>query len=505
MAQKLPIVYVRGYAGGTSGIDKQVDDPFYGFNDGSTHVRVGSEGDPLFYQFESPILRLVGDEAYQVLVRGDQEAYLKSRPDKSVPAESIWVYRFYDASATTFGKKPVDFNIENAATGLYEYVQLVLSKTKADRVNLVSHSMGGLVCRAMLQKASLENGRVPGRDIVSKLFTYGTPHGGIEFDVGGGLIDWAMETFGPAGSDMFSPDVMYGYLTPGKKWGAKPSRDWVANAIPDDAFDPKRVFCLIGTDAKDYGLAKKVVGPKSDGLVMIENAYVRRAHRAFVHRAHSGRYGLVNSEEGYQNLRRFLFGFLQVRIEVVGLDVPDPAAGEVWQAEIRLSVRGLPIVMHEQLAAHHCPIQLYLEEKQERDDPDSPVPLTTVFLLDPKTARSDPLEPAPPRCRYALDLRTLRLHEKNGFFSWNDHLEQVADWNDVLIVDVGRGDTEPEGVMHAWASWSSAVPGSLADKDPIVEDPLIFVDSVAEVPFPESARKILGPNARLRCTIAEWD
>lgn len=40
-------VYVRGYAERTSDIDKQVDDPFYGFNDGSTHVRVDSEGEPL--------------------------------------------------------------------------------------------------------------------------------------------------------------------------------------------------------------------------------------------------------------------------------------------------------------------------------------------------------------------------------------------------------------------------------------------------------------------------
>jgi hypothetical protein len=33
------------------------------------------------------------------------------------------------------------------------------------------------------------------------------------------------------------------------------------------------------------------------------------------------RYGMVNSEEGYQNLRRFLFGNLRVQVELVGLDV----------------------------------------------------------------------------------------------------------------------------------------------------------------------------------------
>ena len=40
----LPIVYVRGYAGSTGGINAAVDDSFYGFNIGATHVRVGVTG-----------------------------------------------------------------------------------------------------------------------------------------------------------------------------------------------------------------------------------------------------------------------------------------------------------------------------------------------------------------------------------------------------------------------------------------------------------------------------
>ena len=69
---RLPVIYVRGYAGTTSGIDAQVDDPFYGFNRGSTHVRVDGDGDPSYYQFEGPMLRLMIDENYQLLVHGDQ-------------------------------------------------------------------------------------------------------------------------------------------------------------------------------------------------------------------------------------------------------------------------------------------------------------------------------------------------------------------------------------------------------------------------------------------------
>ncbi|MGY2059577.1 hypothetical protein ACW9HQ_32210 [Nocardia gipuzkoensis] len=101
----LPIIYIRGYAGATSGIDSQVDDPFYGFNEGATHIRVGGDGDPMFYQFEGPMLRLMIDEGYKLLVQGDQRTYLENAEDDGLDAASIWVYRFYDQAATTFAAR----------------------------------------------------------------------------------------------------------------------------------------------------------------------------------------------------------------------------------------------------------------------------------------------------------------------------------------------------------------------------------------------------------------
>ncbi|WP_419939296.1 hypothetical protein [Candidatus Palauibacter sp.] len=78
-------------------------------------------------------------------------------------------------------------------------------------------------------------------------------------------------------------------------------------------------FCFVGTNYRDYGaflgLSKRGTGPSSDGLVMMKNAWVDGAPCAFAHRSHSGPFGIVNSEEGYQNLRRFLFG--QVRIDAL--------------------------------------------------------------------------------------------------------------------------------------------------------------------------------------------
>ena len=76
---RLPVIYVRGFAG--SKVDEIVDDPFYGFSQGSVDVRVDEVGEPRFHQFESPMLRLMSDERYGLRVQGDQRAYLAAQPD----------------------------------------------------------------------------------------------------------------------------------------------------------------------------------------------------------------------------------------------------------------------------------------------------------------------------------------------------------------------------------------------------------------------------------------
>ncbi len=532
---RLPVVYVRGFAGGTSGINGQVDDPFYGFNDGSTHVRTGGDGDPAFYQFESPLLRLMIDESYQLLVGGDQQSYLLSRGDKTLPSNSIWIHRFYDAAATTFNVQPEKgfigqvwgevrdrvaappgFNIEAAAQALYNFIALVRGKTKADKVYLVAHSMGGLVARCMIQKVSQMpdvngNPRVPAHELVEKFFTYATPHGGIDFDIS--VLDWAMEAFGPAGADVFAPDKMYGYLTKNANWGDQAPDDWDPQVVGKDIFDPENIFCLVGTNPADYGVVREAVGPKSDGLVKIERAYVRQANRAFVHRSHSGRYGEVNSEEGYQNLRRFLFGRYKVKVDLRRVTLPDRRVGEVWQADVRVAVRGIPVVLHEQLASHYCPVQLNKELSQHRDEPDTPAPLATAFLLDP--ADFDPaVDPPAPRSRYTLSLNVFHLTEKHDRFFWGHHLEQVADWNDTLIVDVGRRDDEAVSTLRAWSAWNSAVNGAIDDFDPITDGLLRQEDRrdisftrqgddlYCEIPLPEISHRILGEAACISLTIS---
>ncbi|MGW2546562.1 lipase family alpha/beta hydrolase, partial [Kitasatospora sp. NPDC001574] len=491
---RLPIIYVRGYAGGTPGIEKAVTDPFYGFNEGSTHIRVGREDDPVFYQFESPLLRLHLDEGYHILVEGSQENYLENHDE--IPPDSIWIHRFYDRCAGAWGAGPQRFDLETAAADLLDLIEKLRARTGASQVHLVAHSMGGLICRCLLQKVIPE--RRPGRraaDYVAKLFTYGTPHGGITFDVGFGVPEALRDMVNFNGADVFGPARMYRYLTPaGRRDEAGPPVGWRAVDMPDDdgtgsaedaagSFPLNRVFCFVGTDSADYdvahGVSSAAVGPRSDGLVQIENAQVTGAHRAFAHRSHSGRYGLVNSEEGYQNLRRFLFGDLRVRADLVGLELPEDDPDVTWQAEVELKVRGLPVLMHERVAPHWCPIQLSDPRRNgrrgrdpdgDRADGDGAVPLATAFL-----STALPRPGAAPR-RYALDRRVLSLREHKGFFGFGDHLEQTADFADTLIVDVQAAGPRPA----AWAHWNSEVTGTIKDLHPEDERPLPDEDPQAD-------------------------
>ncbi len=517
-----PIIYVRGFAGGKSGIASAADDPFYGFNTGATHVRVDGDGKPKFYQFAGPLVRLMEDEDYRVVVHGGQQAYLQSAGKGTQPQNSIWIYRFYDTAADTFEWKAAPYDLPTAAKGLLTFIDLVLDKTGAAKVWLVAHSMGGLICRSMIQKVCPDANR-NAADVLDKLYTYATPHNGIAFAVGG--IDIPMPEIAPFGAEIFNRDVMYRYLTPDELLQHTPQRpdNWDAHDI-SGSLDPAKVFCLIGTNAADYGLVSIAVGPKSDGLVQIDNAYVRHANRSFVHRSHSGAYGEVNSEEGYQNLRRFLFGTRKVTADLVNAQLPRSTGDDVidvWQAEVRLSIRGLPVLLSEQRAAHYCPIELGKVAGKNVaaqagptpiDDVITPEPrpvsgtggavcLASVFLLDPQRAsqlQRENLTPewVSPRCRYSLQLSVLHLQLEHHLFFWGNHLETLPEWDDALIVDVGPGDDD--NGEHVWAAWQMSNSQVTSTSDPITSRPLEPDPDTGgpltfTIPLPQAGQNLLGP------------
>lgn len=512
---KLPVIYVRGFAGGSSAINSAVDDPFYGFGQGSVHVRTDATGRPRFHQFESPLLRLITDHGYEVPVHGDQWAFLNGVADLSLNAASVWIHRFYDDSAGTFAGEPEDFSFEEAARDLFALILLVLQKTGAPRVFLVAHSMGGLICRSLLQRVipeavAGEQGVLDpaaGSGYVARLFTYATPHGGIHFSVGFGVLERIRDASGFLGADVFGPERMYDYLTPLSARQSTPLTDFDPTVMPANGFPREDIFCLVGSNPEDYdaayGLSSRTVGARSDGLVQIDSAAVRGSPLAVVHRSHSGRYGILNSEEGYQNLQRFLFGDLRVEVGLAGFMVGQDASDDVeFQLDVALAIRGLPVLVHEQSAAHHCPVRI--EHWREGDPIDSPLPLLTTFLSSriprPRTGGSET-----PWLRHALRLRLVSIREHDGHFLFDDHLEQTEDWQDTLLVDI-EPPTAERPLPQAWAVWNSAVPTAVRDWCPEDKNKLDDLDDTelrwqGFIRVPELYRGLLGQDAGIRITV----
>ena len=357
--------------------------------------------------------------------------------------------------------------------------------------------MGGLVCRSLIQKIYPDHNE-NARDFVDKLLTYGTPHKGIRFDLGGGLIEKLRDALGVNNSDDFGPKRMYQYLTPASQTRKEAPEDFQADRMPPEAFDVDRVFCIVGTNARDYdaamGASRVAVGPQSDGLVQIDSASVSGAHRAYIHRSHSGRYGMVNSDEGYQNLQRFLFGDVRVKMVLCDfeLDYSAPDDTEIsYQFELQVAIKGLPILMHERSINHLCPVSLNLEEYQRQAA--KGLPLFTNFLM--ASTRADGV------ITYMLRIGVYKQSYRRGIFLFGEHIERLPVWSDYLVVSAkpsASGDGPYYEALYSWASDSidPGVPFEQQQASPTQLD--------AIVRLPARAQPVLGSKARIRFETTDW-
>jgi PGAP1-like protein len=513
-----PIIYVRGFAATQGEIDDTVADPYMGFNIGSTKARVAWTGDVRRFYFESPLVRLMSDHEYEdVFVDGD-DLIAAERTQHPIPYRSIVIYRYYDQASKDFGNSKTP-PIEQFATGLSNLILRLRDKICGDpksgvapedfRVYLVAHSMGGLICRAFLQNPKL--GDEKARQAVDKFFTYATPHNGIDMRIVRNVPGWV--TFGDV--DNFNRQRMAGYL-------AVPPGDDVSVVV---GFPPERIFNLIGTNSQDYtvasGLSSWAVGEASDGLVRIENATTHGvvdgkdviSPRAYVHRSHSGHYGIVNSEEGYQNLTRFLFGGLRVdgSLNLDELTLPIEVQKQLddgksvkasYQFEIAVSVRGCQWQMTRREARENSAIFRSFDElfpkgpggERTPDRARSPR-LFSVFLDPNKSVKSSG------SVSFAFDVKVLVPdYEVDGLLFLNRHYEGGFIYRELILIEALPDKEAAAGwrIKYGFQDMNPGKPGKDAVTHPSADGKGI----VFEIPITQAARP--GLTGSLRLEARSW-
>ena len=519
-----PIIYVRGFAASHGEIEEAVADPYMGFNLGSTKSRVAWTGDVRRFYFESPLVRLMGDRDYEdVFVDGD-DLMGADRTDQPVPYRCIVIYRYYDEASQDFGDGKGTPPLAHFAEGLDTLILRLRDRvcenpknqmTPEDfRVYLVAHSMGGLICRAFLQNTKL--GSAEARGAVDKLFTYATPHNGIDMRIVRNVPGWL--TFGDINN--FNRDKIADYLD-------VPKGEDVSVLTN---FPAERVFNLVGTNARDYavagGLSSWAAGDASDGLVRTENATTHgvgsdgrdiKSPRAFVNRSHSGHYGIVNSEEGYQNLTRFLFGALRADgiLDIDDITLPVEVKKEFddgktvhasYQFEIAVSVRGCQWQMTRREVRENSAIfrsydDLFpgMDKTQRLPDRSKSPHLFSVFLDPSKSVKNSN------SVSFAFDLKVLVPdYEVDGLVFLKRHYEGGFIFRELILVEAVPDSQSLGGwrIKYGFQDINPGKPGVDAVTHPLVNDAGDSDGLTFDIPIEQKANP--GLRGKLRIEARHW-
>ncbi len=497
-----PIIYVRGYAGSEDAVEETVATPYMGFNLGSTRIRQRWNGALDRFIFESPLVRLMKDYGYRDVYEAGDELPAGT----SIEPRSLVIYRYYDQVSPSMAAEPDRPDIPVYAEGLGQLIEKLRDQVAGDdeearaafRVYLVAHSMGGLICRCFLQNDQVSTAET--KALVDKVFTYATPHDGIDMRVIGNIPGF----FSRNNANNFNRDNMRDYL-----------------GLPEDQerahdlggkFDEDRFFSLVGTNDRDYevasGWSRRLIGPMSDGLVRIKNAAARGTPRAYVHRSHSGHHGIVNSEEGYQNLVRFLFGDVRVDgiLKVDELELPTRVE-KAWKAgkrvrasyhfEVVLRPRGARYDLHRRTTDEGSAIfrkfdEMLMPEKAGLDAPRQPFLFSTFLSARYRTKKSGALV-------FSIDLRALvPEYEVDGFLWLDEHIEGSHLYRDTITI---AADCDSSGCWKLRYGFDSRTPGRVTRSCERIEDE--GGDQVFTVPIASKSRP--GMKARLELRPRRWN
>ncbi|UUZ70078.1 hypothetical protein LP416_13305 [Polaromonas sp. P2-4] len=518
-----PIIYVRGYAMTPAEIDETSADPFCGFNLGSTVYRAvpDKKRPPRRYIFESPVVRLASDFNYRDVYEDGYDILdpeWSADLDHKLTSRSIIVYRYYDEASRLLGlgKTPP---IEVFSAKLGELILRVRDLVCANpdngitpaafRCYLVAHSMGGLVCRGLLQNPKNDKKKVS--QYVDKFFTYATPHNGIEM-AGINVPSW----LSLADMDNFNQKEMARYLDLQDAYDKTGRVDWV----PEERFSPERIFCMVGSNRMDYevalGASRTFVGHGSDGLVRIENATLSgikaggapgvHCAKAFAYRSHSGFFGIVNSEEAYQNLTRFLFGDVRVDIWIdveeirLPTEVQEAAdAGRkvnaLYQFEVLSSPRGKLWYLTRRTAEEDSVACLTHEEWTTAPKRNGSQYVSTVFLANPRVNKTRP------SLAYSMSLGVRVPDYEIDRKLWIDeHYEGGYLFRNSIILEMGPPEAKGEKwqVNYAWQNQGMSAANTEIDAKSIKSGKV-------EVRIPFDSTTTPGIRGKLRFVVSAWN
>ena len=335
-----PIILIRGFGG--LGVEDEKKIAYQGFNDGTVYPQKSGEN----YIYEGLILRFmksrwIYNDATNIV------GYYNSpviRDKKSIPPELAGFdhnlfsgHKVVIDPATALEPRQVDdrrvqdpMGFPLLRPGRSRRLQTLWHRARAPhhvhprrwpstsirpvpKVNIIAHSMGGLIVREAVQRSYASGEAAQSTSTRSSR--------------SGPRTRASRSRFSRTGSGSAQPRSWSSSILTGRKIPKNP----VGFNKFAEHFPPERVLTVVGTNYRTYGPAVASwlnrafsvageFGPnynRSDGLVKQAFAQLPGAPRTFVHKCHGGPDSLVTSREAFEVATRFFFGNIKVRLKLV--------------------------------------------------------------------------------------------------------------------------------------------------------------------------------------------
>jgi hypothetical protein len=261
------------------------------------------------------------------------------------------------------------------------------------------------------------------------------------------------------------------------------------------------------------GASRTFAGHGSDGLVRIENASVwgvgadgqvsEPCATAYTYRSHSGFFGIVNSEEGYQNLTRFLFGDLRVDVwvDVSAVRLPPELQGKAvdasYQFELLASPRGKRWYLSRRIAEEDS---VACRSHQQLTDPGN-VGARSIFLSSVFLADISKVNPNDPALTYGLTFGVrVPDYEVDRKFWPDQHFEGAYLFHDSMVVRIAP-PAEGQKDWNVTYDWQTDNPGRASKPLPYATLPNGWMRMT--VPFDGAVSP--GISGQLRFEVSGWN